>query len=114
MKTLIKLLIAAAIIHAVVRSGTSAATYYELKDAAHQMIVFGGGASPEQLQEGILAKAAELSVPLAPENVSVRREGVRTTAEASYTDRVEFLPRYRYPIAYTFKVEAVSMAAPAN
>jgi hypothetical protein len=114
MKTLIKLLVAAAIIHAVVRSGASAATYWELKDTAHQMLVFGGGASPEQLHESILAKAAELSVPLAPENVFVRREGVRTTAEGSYTDRVEFLPRYRYPITYTFKVEALSISAQSN
>lgn len=109
MKTILKLLIAAAILHAVYRAGVSAARYYELKDASHQMLVFGGGATPDQLQAGILAKAEELAVALAPENVIVQREGVRTTAEASYTDPVEIFPRYRYPFNYSFRVEAVSM-----
>ena len=109
MKTLLKLLVAAAVLHAVYRAGVSAATYYELKDAAQQMLVFGGGATPGQLQESILAKAEELAVPLAPEDVIVQREGVRTTAEASYTDPIEILPRYRYPFTYSFRVEAISM-----
>jgi hypothetical protein len=109
MKTILKLLIAAAILHAVYRTGVSAATYYELKDSSQQMLIFGGGASPDQLQESILAKAEELSVALAPENVVVERVGVRTTAEASYTDPVEIFPRYRYPFNYSFRVEAISM-----
>jgi hypothetical protein len=111
MKTVIKLLVAAAILHAVYRAGMSAATYYELKDASQQMLVFGGSATPAQLQESILAKAEELAVPLAPENVIVQREGVRTTAEASYTDPVELFPRYRYPFNYSFRVEAFSLRA---
>jgi hypothetical protein len=112
MKTVIKLLVAAAILHAVYRAGMSAATYYELKDAAQQMLVFGGGSTPEQLQEAILVKAEELAVPLAPENVVVLRDGVRTSAEATYTDSVEILPRYRYPFTYSFRVEAISVKAP--
>lgn len=112
MKTLIKLLVAAAILHAVYRAGMSAATYYELKDASQQMLVFGGGATPEELQESILAKAEDLAVPLAPENIVVQREGVRTTADATYVDPVEIFPRYRYPFNYSFHVEAISLKAP--
>jgi hypothetical protein len=112
MKTLIKLLIAAAILHAVYRTGMSAATYYQLKDASQQILVFGGGATPDQLQKSILAKAEELAVPLEPGNVVVQREVGRTTAEASYTDPVEIFPRYRYPFNYSFRVEALSMRGP--
>ena len=109
MKTLVKLLLAVVVLHAVYRSGVSAATYYELKDASQQMLIFGGGVSPGELQQGILAKATELDVPLAAENLNVERDGVRTTARASYTDSVEIFPRYRYPFNYSFQVEAVSL-----
>jgi hypothetical protein len=109
MKTIIKLLIAAAILHAVVRGGMSASTYYRLKDTTQELIVFGAGASIPDLEEGILIKAEELSVPVEPENVTVRRDVVRTVAEVSYTDAIEFLPRYRYPIDYSFRVEALSL-----
>ena len=112
MKTILKLLIAAVILHAVYRAGTSAAAYYQLKDASQQILVFGGRATPAQLQASILAKAEELAVPLAPENVLVERQGVRTTAEASYTDPIELLPRYRYPFTYSFRVEAISLGGP--
>jgi hypothetical protein len=110
MKTLIKLLVAAAVLHAIYRTGVSAATYYELKDASRQMLIFGDGATLEQLQHGILAKAQELAVPLAAEDVVVERDGVRTTAEASYTDSIEIFPRYRYPYNYSFRVEAISIS----
>ena len=110
MKTLLKLLIAAVILHAVYRAGVSAVTYYQLKDAAQQLLIFGAQASPDQLQQGILTKAEELAVPLAPEDVVVLREGPRTWAEASYTDPIELFPRYRYPFQYSFRVEAISMS----
>ncbi len=109
MKTILKLLIAAVVLHGLYRAGVSAATYYELKDASQQMLVFGGRATPAQLQSGIVSKAEELAVPLSSENVVVTRDGIRTTAEASYTDSVEIFPRYRYPINYSFRVEAISM-----
>ena|SRR5687768_10570558 len=108
MKTIIKLLITAAILNAVVRTGMAAMDYYQLKDATQQLLVLGDEASIEQLQSGVLTKAAELDLPVLPENVSVRREGPRTTAEASYTQAIEFFPRYQYPVTFSFQVEAVS------
>lgn len=112
MKTILKLLFAAVILHAVFRVGVSAAAYYQLKDASQQMLVFGGRATPDELEESILAKAEELAVPLEPANVTVLRDGVRTTAEASYTDPIEVFPRYRYPFTYSFQVEAISVGPP--
>lgn len=108
MKTIIQLLIVAAILHAVGRAALSAMTYYELKDASHEILVFGRDASEDQLAEGILVKASELHVPLQPEALAVRRDADRTVAEASYTETVELLPRYRFPVKYSFRVEALS------
>ena len=111
MKALIKLLIAGAIIHAAVRGGLAVADYYQLKDEARQLVIFGAKVSPDELAMQIVAKAAARGVPLQPENVRVEREGYRTTAHGTYTQDIELLPRYRRAFAFTFDVEGISMGA---
>jgi len=109
MKTIIKLLITAAIVNAAARSGMAAARYYELKDAAQELVTFGAQMPTGQLQNQIIAKAEELSVPLGSDDVDVSRDGLHTTAVASYTEPVEVFPSYIYPIDFHFSVEALSM-----
>lgn len=111
MKVIIKLLIVAAILNACARGAMAAWTYYQFKDAASQTILFGGEASVAQLQEQILRRAAELEVPISPENVVVTRDGPRTVAEASYTQPVELVPSYKRPFKFSFKVDALSYTA---
>ena len=111
MKTLIKLLIASAIVNATARVGMAAARYYQLKDQSQELVTFGGNAVPGELQNEILLKAEELQLPLASDDILVTREGLRTTASAAYTDSVELFPNYKYPIRFQFKVEGVNMGA---
>jgi len=106
MKTIIKLLLAAAIVNAVVRCGSAALDYYKLKDATQQIVLFAGGATVEQLRDRILEKAMQLDVPLAPESLDVRRDGSLTVADATYTKQVEVFPRYNYPVKFSFSVDA--------
>jgi len=110
MKTIIKLLIAAAIINASARVGMAAWRYYELKDAAQQVVLFGANTPIETLQGQIVEKARELVVPVPPEKVIVQREGGRTWAEASYTHPIEVFPSYTYPFDFSFSVEGFSVA----
>ena len=109
MKALIKLLIAAALLNAAVRGGMAAWTYYQFKDRAEQLVVFGAGTSTAQLHNQILETAAELDVPVAPENITVEREGMRTRAEAAYVQPVEFFPNYTYPVNFSFRVEGFAV-----
>ena len=111
MKTVIKLLIAAAIINATARVGMAAARYYQLKDQSQELVTFGGNAVPGELQNEILLKAEALQLPLAVDDILVTREGLRTIASAAYTDSVEVFPNYKYPIEFQFKVEGVNMGA---
>ena len=111
MKTVIKLLIAAAIINATARVGMAAARYYQLKDESQELVTFGGNVVPDELQNQILLKAEELQLPLAFDDILVTRQGLRTTASAAYTDSVEVFPNYKYPIKFEFKVEGVNMGA---
>jgi hypothetical protein len=108
-KTIIKLLIAVALINAVVRAGLVAARYYELKDAVQQLVTFGADAAPNDLQNHIMEKAEELQVPLNYDDVSVTRDGPRTVATASYTEPIELFPSYQYPYTFSFSVEGFAL-----
>jgi len=111
MNTVIKLLLAAAIINATARVGMAAARYYQLKDESQELVTFGGNVVPGELQNQIRLKAEELRLPLAFDDILVTRQGVRTTASAVYTDSVELFPSFQYPIRFQFKVEGVNMGA---
>ncbi len=110
MKTVIKLLIVVAALNAAVRAGAASARYYQLRDAAQEAVTFGGQADPGALQSLILTRAAELNVPVVPENVVVAREGMKTRVQAAYVEDVELFPSNSYPMKFSFSVEAISMS----
>ena len=110
MKTIIKLLIAIAILNGVVRVGLAAASYYQFKDQAQQIVTFGAEAPVGELQDQMLERATALNLPVGPEDIEVTREGKRTAASASYTQQVEVFPSYQYPIDFQFTVEGLNLA----
>ena len=109
MKTIIKILIAAALLNAAARGGMAAFTYYQFRDKAAELVIFGADTPPEALHKQILDTATELDVPINPENITVEREGTRTRAEAAYVQPVELFPSYTYPINFSFRVEGFSI-----
>ena len=110
MKTLIKLIIAAAFVNAAFRCGSSFLKYYQFKDETQQMILFGQAEQVGDLTKQILGEAAKRDVPLDADDVMVTREGTRTLAEVSYTENVEIFPRYFYPVSFSFNAEAYGVA----
>jgi len=111
MKTVLKLVIAAALLNAVVRGADAAFGYYQLKDAAQQAVLFAGSSPSARLHEQILAKAMDLEIPLQPEDLSVRVAAGRRVAEAAYTKPIEFFPNYPYAVRFSFAVDAVAVGA---
>jgi hypothetical protein len=107
-KTIIKILIAAAIINAVARGGFAASSYYQLKDDTYQVVTFGAESPTDQIQNQILESAQKLNLPLDADNVEVTRNGLNTTAVVEYTQPVEFFPSYTYPLNFKFTVEATA------
>ena len=110
MKTIIKILIAIAILNAAARVGMASASYYQLKDASQELVTFGALTTPGDIQDHILQRAQTFDVPLQAGDLEVIRDGLRTTARASYTQSVEVFPSYTYPINFRFSVQALSMA----
>lgn len=114
MKTVLKLVIAIALLNAVVRGADSAWNYYQLKDAAQRALLFGAQATSKQIHEQIMERAVELRVPLMPDELTVSWRAGRRIAEASYTQQIEFFPSYRYPVLFSFNVDAVSVGTPPD
>ena len=108
-KTTIKIAIALAIVNAAFHAGDAAWRYYQLKDAALQLITFGSQEHTNELHNRIVQKAEELGVPLLPENVAVHRQGTRTFVEGEYTQPIEYFPNQMYPMDLTFFVENYSL-----
>ena len=106
MKTLIKLLIAAVIVNATGRMALSAWTNYQFRDSVQEVVLFGAHETLADLKNEIMKEAGEQGVPVDDEDVIVERQGMLTTAEASYVDEIELFPRYVYPMNWSFKVDA--------
>jgi hypothetical protein len=111
-RTAITFLIVLAALNAIARAGMVAWRYYQLKDEAQQLVVFGAAVPPNTLKDQILEKAEELDVPLDPADIEVRRERNRTWVEAYYTEDVEFFPSFVYPLDLTLSVESIGLALP--
>ena len=108
-KTIIKLAIAALVVHACWRSANAVLRYSNFKDAVHEMVLFSTAKSDAQVKDRVLELAQQFDVPLQPESVAVRRAGNRTIVNAVYTDRIELLPTKFYPWEFKVNVEAFNV-----
>jgi len=111
MKTIIKVVVAIALINAAARVGMAYAGFYQLKDQAQELVTFNGARSSDgDLQNQILAKAASLNLPVEVTDIDVQHDGLHTMASTSYTQPVEVFPNYTYPIKFHFTVDAIGMS----
>ena len=110
MKTVIKLIVAAALVNAAYRGGSVFLKYYQFKDETQQMVLFGQAEAVPDLTKQILGEATKRDVPIDDDGVTVTREGTRTLAEVAYTESVELFPRFSYPVDFSFSAEAYGVA----
>jgi hypothetical protein len=113
-KTIVKLAIAALVVHACWRSATVVLKYYKFKDAVHEMVLFGSAKSDVQLQSRVMELAGQYEVPVAEENVEIKRQDNRTIINANYTDQIEFVPTKFYPWQFKVNVEAFNANMPGS
>ena len=112
MKTVLKLVIALALLNAVVRSADAAWNYYQFKDAAQRALLFGAQSTSSQIHAQIMSTAMDLKLPVRSEDLTVRLRTGRRYAEATYTQQIEFFPNYPYPVTFSFAVDAATLGAP--
>ena len=128
---LIKLAIAALVIHGAWRIGSAYWTYYQFEDRLTQIAQFGDRRKDPELCKEAAEAATLLHVPVSMDAVSVRRGGNpafncgkgferggaqaglppgKLTFQASYTESIEVLPGYKYRWAFEPHVEVWARA----
>ena len=109
MKAIIKLLIAALVLHATWRAGTVYLRYYEFKDEVTQIAQFGVNQPNLVLRSNVIDAAKRRDIPLDPEAVNVQRRQAHIIIDANYTEPVELLPRYFYPWDAKLHVDVLTL-----
>jgi hypothetical protein len=106
-KTLLKLLVVAAVVNGAYRFGMAEYRFSQLKESTRSTLVLGTNTPLEQLKEQILNRAVMLRLPVSAESVSVARQNVTTTAAVSYHQDIEVFPGFTVPREYSF-TDAIS------
>ena len=109
MKALIRLIIAALIVHATWRAGTVYLRHYQFKDGVEQTAQFSRGRSDAEIRDQVVELAKFHQVPVKLEDVEVRRTDNHTLVDVSYDERIELLPRYFYPWRFNVNVDAFTL-----
>ncbi len=134
MRVIVKLLIAALILHGVFRVGVSYWHYYQFEDALQEIAQFGERRSDRQLCAQALESASSLDIDIAADGVAIRRGGnpwfnclngfqqlgggpgvtdsaaAKIFIEAHYAEGLRVLPGYSYP--WEFKPSVMAWVRP--
>jgi hypothetical protein len=109
--SVLRIVLVVAIINGTARAALVYWSYYQLKDAAQQLAVFGWQAPTEVLRSQAFSKANELFIPITEDQIVVSRSGPITLIEANYEQFVEYFPNRKYPLKLSFSVEGRNIAS---
>jgi hypothetical protein len=93
MKLLLKFLIVGLVLNAAARVGMAQYRFYVFEDAVQQEALFSQRMTPQQLANRVAELAEQQELPLDPDRITVNFTGPQATVTASYTERLELLPR---------------------
>jgi hypothetical protein len=106
-RTIITFIIVIVVVNAAIRAGTAYWKFYQFKDAAQEIAVFGGKTATSLLHQQVMDKATKLDIPIDPHSITIERTGEQTTIGASYIQNVELFPRYTQDLSFHFSVEGM-------
>jgi hypothetical protein len=110
MKTIIKLVIAALVVHATYRAADVYLRYYNFRDDVHQIAQFAGRQTDTELRDRVLEAAQQREIPLDPAEIAVRRKPNHLLIDATYSENIELLPRYFYPWEFKLDIDVLTIS----
>ena len=109
MKALLRLVIAALVIHATWRAGAVFWRNYQFRDGVQQTAQFSGLKPDAELRAQVMEIAKANDIPIQADAVNVRRTDNHTLIDVSYEEQIEFVPRYFYPWRFNVNVDAYTL-----
>jgi|SRR5581483_6155026 len=110
MKLLLKLAVTALLANAVWRVGSSYAAFYKFKDAVNDIAQFGYDKSDEEIRERVVGAARQYDLPIEGDTITVTKGNQRTRIAGGYTKKIEVVPGFKYPWAFTWDIETINFA----
>ena len=83
MRTIIKLAIAALVLHAAYQVGTAYWDHYQFTDAVQQIAQFGEREPIAEIKKRVIDLAAERTLPIAEDAITVTRRNAASTSSAA-------------------------------
>ena len=105
MRTIVKLALAALIVHAAYQVGIAYWDHYQFTDAVQQVAQFGESEPIPEIKRRVMELAAERRLPIPEDAITVTRERRRIDVDGEYVRDVLLAPGYKKP--WTFKVDIV-------
>jgi hypothetical protein len=112
MKTVLKLIIVGLMLNALWRLGAAYVSFYEFRDSVR--IAALGAKSDDVLRQKIVELASTYDLPLAEEDIIIRRDDHHTYVESSYTASVPVMPGYKYQWPFKVEVDAYAIVPPPD
>jgi hypothetical protein len=109
MKTILKLAIAALIVHAGYQVGMAYWQHYQFQDGVQQVAQFAEREPLDQLKSRVLDLAAERGLPIGAEDLEVSREQRRIEVTGAYTRNVLLAPGYTRPWDFSVHVIVLTL-----
>jgi hypothetical protein len=105
----IKLGIAAIVVNATWHVYLAYSAHYKFRDSVEHAAQIRGNQTDDELRDAMVDLAAENDIPIAPEEIVVKREGISTLVKAEYKRDIDLLPGRPYPWSFSFQVSTYPM-----
>lgn len=109
MKTLLKLAIAALVVHAGYQVGMAYWQHYQFQDAVQQVAQFAEREPDATLKARVLELAAERDLPIADEALTIERAQRRIEVNGAYVRDITLAPGFSRPWDFTVHVVVLTL-----
>jgi hypothetical protein len=92
MKTIIKIVLALAVLTAAAQAGLAALANYQFQDAVHEALIFSPNSSDSDIKDTVVELATKQGLPVGLEDVTVRQVGPDLLVDVTYETEVRLLP----------------------
>jgi|MudIll2142460700_1097286.scaffolds.fasta_scaffold113282_3 hypothetical protein len=106
-RTIIKLAIVVLVVHAAVKIVPPFWTYVKFRDKVQEMARFSSRRTGDEVLARVVQLAQQFDLPIAAQDVKVRKVENATFVETRYTVPLEYFPSRFYPWTFEVKVEGV-------
>ena len=83
--------------------------HYKFRDAVTVVAQNRGDKTDAQVREDVLSLASDSEIPVTPDDLVVKKEGIATVVRASYTRQIDLLPGRSYPWPFSIEISTFAL-----